>query len=80
VVLVLGMFDNSFFQALYKDGNYCPISKRLDGSFHVDGDIACPPTETSRRSFLQIIPLLKAFAEYDKQVLFFKSVSIYLFM
>jgi hypothetical protein len=43
VVLVLGMFDNSFFQALYKDGNYCPISKRLDGSFHVDGDIACPP-------------------------------------
>jgi hypothetical protein len=77
VVLVLGMFNNSFFQALYEYGNYCPKSKQLDGSFHVDGDIACPATGTSRRSFLQIIPLWKAFAEYNKLVL--ASIPRYLY-
>jgi hypothetical protein len=68
-VLVLGMFDNAFFQARYEDGNYCPISKRIDGSYHVDGDIVCPAMETSRTSFIQTVPLLKTFQEYDKLVL-----------
>jgi hypothetical protein len=35
----------------------------------VDSHIVCSPTETAKIAFLQLVPLLKAFPEYDKVIL-----------
>jgi hypothetical protein len=43
VVIVLGVLDNTFFKARFEDREAIPICKRLDGTYHVDGDIICAP-------------------------------------
>jgi hypothetical protein len=68
-VLVLGMMDNSYFKARFEDGDAIPICRRIDGSFHVDGDIICSPLETARAAFQQVVPMLKALPEMDKILL-----------
>jgi hypothetical protein len=65
-VLVLGMMDNSYFKARFEDDDAIPICRRIEGSFHVDGDIICSSLETARAAFLQVVPLLKALPELDK--------------
>jgi hypothetical protein len=65
-VLVIGVLDNSYFKARFEDGDAIPICRRIDGSFHVDGDVICSPLETARTAFSQLVPLLKALPEVDK--------------
>jgi uncharacterized membrane protein YgcG len=69
VVIVLGVLDNTFFKARFEDGEAIPICKRLDGTYHVDGDIICAPLETSKAALLQLLPLMKALPEHDKLLL-----------
>jgi hypothetical protein len=68
-IVVLGVLDNSFYKARSEDGEVNNIARGEDGRYHVDGHIVCVPADTSRITFLQLIPLLKALPEYDKVVL-----------
>jgi hypothetical protein len=66
VVVILGVLDNTFFKARFEDRGAIPICKRLDGTYHVDGDIICAPLETSKAALLQLLPLMKSLPEVDK--------------
>jgi hypothetical protein len=70
VVLVLNVLDNTFFVAKSEDWHFWPIKKDLlDGKYHVNGDIACSPVETSKQLLNNLFPLLKAFQNVPKVIL-----------
>jgi hypothetical protein len=53
-----------------EDGHYRPIRKMLeDGRYHMEGDIACSPVETSKQLLSNLFPLLKDFQDVPKVML-----------
>jgi hypothetical protein len=57
---------DTYFQTAQEDGSIIPHSRRPDGSYHVDGDLICGPTESAKKNFMQLVPLFRYLAETDK--------------
>jgi uncharacterized membrane protein YgcG len=68
VVILFHMFDNSFYKARCEDGSLIPICRRVDGSYHIDGDLVTIPQDNAKQTFMQLFPVFKRFQDYCKMV------------
>jgi hypothetical protein len=65
-LLIFSLLDNTYFQTSQEDGSIIPHSRRADGSYHVDGDLICGPSESAKKNFLQLVPLFQSLVEMVK--------------
>ena len=58
--VVFQIFDSNFYLARTEEGGLVPICKRINGAYHVDGDLAFAPKELQFTIFGDAKPLLEA--------------------
>ena len=59
-IVVFQIFDSNFYLARTEEGGLVPICKRINGDYHVDGDLAFAPKELKFTIFGDAKPLLEA--------------------
>ena len=59
-IVVFEMFDSNFYLVRTEEGGLVPICKRINGDYHVDGDLAFAPKELQFTIFGDAKPLLEA--------------------